>query len=193
MRSDVRHWIGFAVAIGIVAVGATAIADPLVTGFTHQGQLKDAGIPADGEYDFKFRLYDSTNTQVGGEVEFEFVQVTDGLFTRELDCGPGIFTGEALWLEIDVRASGSGSSFTTLLPRQPLTAAPYALYALSARGAAAASGTRTATTSTTTTAATSASEPQRLRVRYTCRTARRGGRRRGEARLRRSNAMGTAT
>ncbi len=85
MRSDTRHWPGFAVAIGIVAVGATAIADPLGTGFTYQGQFKDAGISVDGDYDFKFRLYDSTGAQVGNEIGSESVQVTNGLFTRELD------------------------------------------------------------------------------------------------------------
>ena len=117
-------------AIGVVAMVSVAVGGPLGTDFTYQGQLKDAGVGADGEFDFKFRLYDLTSTQVGGEIEFEFVQVTDGLFTVELNFGAGVFTGDALWLEIDVRASGSGDPFATLSPRQPLTAAPYALYAL---------------------------------------------------------------
>jgi len=52
----------------------------------------------------------------------------EGLFTVKLDFGSNIFTGETIFLEIGVRSAGSGS-FTTLTPRQELTASPYALYA----------------------------------------------------------------
>jgi hypothetical protein len=99
------------------------------TSFTYQGRLTDGGSPADGEYDFRFRLYDaaSDGAQVGGTVAEEDVIVTDGLFTVQLDFGGGGFTGQARYLEIGVRPGSSTGGYTDLAPRQPLTPAPYAL------------------------------------------------------------------
>jgi hypothetical protein len=106
----------------------------LGTAFTYQGRLTDGGSPANGTYDFQFKLYDaaSSGTQVGSTVTKEDVTVTDGLFTVELDFGSGVFTGDARYLEIGVRPGSSTGTYTTLSPRQALTATPYALYALGA-------------------------------------------------------------
>jgi len=97
--------------------------------FTYQGRLTDDGSLANGEYDFRFTLYDaaSNGTQVGSMFPKENITVTDGLFTVELDFGNDIFTGDARYLEIGVRPGASGGLFTTLSPRQALTPAPYAL------------------------------------------------------------------
>ncbi len=51
--------------------------------------------------------------------------VTDGIFTAQLDFG-SVFDGTALYLEIGVRPDGSADPYTTLSPRQTLTAAPFA-------------------------------------------------------------------
>ncbi len=136
MRSDTRHWIGFAVAIGIVAVGATAIAAPLGTEFTYQGQLKDGGVPAAGNYDFVFRLYNDPNTgaQVGGDFPVDDWPVSDGVFTVQLDFGAAAFGSDARWLEVAVRPGADVNPHTDLSPRQPVTAAPVALYALDGPG-----------------------------------------------------------
>jgi hypothetical protein len=101
----------------------------LGTGFTYQGRLTDTGNPADGSYDFEFKLYDDPDTgaQVGDTVTVGDKTVTDGLFTAELDFGCGAFNGEARYLEIGVRSGGSSGAYTTLSPRQPITAAPFAL------------------------------------------------------------------
>ncbi len=109
---------------------------PLGSEFTYQGQLKDAGLPADGDYDFVFRLYDADTggAQVGGDVTVDDWPVADGLFTVPLDFGAGVFTSDARWIEIDVRDGAGGSDYTTLWPRQPVTAAPVALYALDGPG-----------------------------------------------------------
>ncbi|MFH1746062.1 MAG: hypothetical protein ABIG44_03345 [Planctomycetota bacterium] len=106
------------------------------TAFTYQGQLKDGGIPADEDYDFLFRLFEAKTggAQVGDDVQIEDWPVPDGLFTVQLDFGAGIFTGDALWLEVGVRLGESGDPHTVLSPRQPLNATPYALYALSGPG-----------------------------------------------------------
>ena len=69
---------------------------------------------------------------MGSIVSRDDIVVTDGFFGVQLDFGTGVFTGDARYLEIGVRSGGSTGSYTTLLPRQALTAAPYALYALDA-------------------------------------------------------------
>lgn len=56
--------------------------------------------------------------------------VTGGVFTVTLDFGDQ-FAGPNRWLEIGVRSNGIGV-FTILNPRQPLTPAPYAMYATAA-------------------------------------------------------------
>ena len=104
-------------------------AAPVGTAFTYQGRLTDGGSPANGSYDFQFKLYDAASggTQVGSTVTKEDVAVSDGLFTVELDFGTGVFTGDARHLEIGVRPGSSTSAYTTLMPRQTLTPTPYAL------------------------------------------------------------------
>jgi hypothetical protein len=105
---------------------------PVGTEFTYQGRLIDANRPADGEYDFIFRIYDagSNGTQAGEDVNIPGVDVIDGYFTVELDFR-NVFTGEARWLEIEVREGDNNDVFTILSPRQKITALPYALYAAS--------------------------------------------------------------
>lgn len=105
----------------------TAVA-PIGAAFTYQGHLTDGGGPANGAYDFQFILYDAgvDGAQVGPVVTADDVDVSAGRFTVTLDFGP-VFGGDALWLEIAVRAGDSTAAYTILSPRQPLTAAPYAL------------------------------------------------------------------
>lgn len=98
--------------------------------FTYQGRLTDGGSPATGLYDFRFLLFDAPNNPsnlIGSSLQKGNIQVTDGLFIVELDFGQEFFDGTALWLEIRVRPGDSVSSYTTLTPRQSLTATPYAL------------------------------------------------------------------
>jgi hypothetical protein len=103
---------------------------PAGTGFTYQGRLTDGGNPANGAYDFIFGLYDAATAgnQLGGSLNYFAQTVTNGLFTVALDFPPSAYKGEARWLAISVRQAGSGQ-YVTLTPRQPLTAAPYALNA----------------------------------------------------------------
>ena len=113
----------------------TCEASSMGTAFTYQGRLIDANDPADGLYDFRFKLYDDANTitgnQVGGDVNKPDVDVIDGYFTIGLDFGsdPNMFNGDARWLEIDVRIGDSNDPnvYSTLMPRQELTPTPYAL------------------------------------------------------------------
>ena len=124
----------FSVLLVVLLLSGTASARPLNavlgTGFTYQGNLTDGGSPANGTYDFEFKLYDalSGGSQVGDTVTQGDVTVTAGLFTVQLDFGD-VFDGTALWLEIGVRPGASGGVYTPLTPRQALTAAPFAIYA----------------------------------------------------------------
>jgi hypothetical protein len=103
---------------------------PLSTAFTYQGTLTDNGQPANGTYDFRIDLYDAADVGVLlGTLTLEDITVTRGTFTVQLDYGSGVFNGQARWLEIAVRPGISTDTFTTLTPRQALTAAPYAHFA----------------------------------------------------------------
>ncbi|MDE3068171.1 MAG: tail fiber domain-containing protein [Verrucomicrobiota bacterium] len=103
------------------------------TAFTYQGRLDDNGAPAGGIYDLRFTIYDApTNGNVvGNPLTNAATAVSNGLFTVQLDFGAGVFEGQSRWLDIGVATNGGGG-FTTLMPRQPLMPAPYAIFANSA-------------------------------------------------------------
>lgn len=121
-------------AKGPEAPGQIIPPQPLGTAFTYQGQLKQGGNPVNDTCDFQFSLWDAVSggTQVG-TTQTKTVSVSNGLFTvADPDFGAGAFQGDARWLGIAVKCSGEGG-YTTLDPRQPLTATPYALYSLKAQ------------------------------------------------------------
>lgn len=117
--------------IVLAASAATAIAVPLGSAFTYQGQLKDGGSPASGGYAMDFKLFDADvgGTQVGPTLTFDGmggnpapVEVINGLFSVALDFGAAAYNGQDRYLEITVE----GAAIT---PRQRLTAAPHARFA----------------------------------------------------------------
>jgi hypothetical protein len=103
------------------------------TQFTYQGRLTDGSLPANGAYDFQFKLFDALTggNQVGATLSPTNVAVSAGVFTAPLDFGAGAFPGANRFLETSVRPAGNGA-FTTLTPRQPVTSTPYAIKSLSA-------------------------------------------------------------
>jgi hypothetical protein len=100
------------------------------TSFTYQGRLNAGGSPADGLYDFRFKLYFDAegDNQAGSTLLTNGLPVTNGLFTATLDFGEGLFAGSNFWLEVDVRTNGA-ANYTALTPLQALTPAPYAIFA----------------------------------------------------------------
>ncbi len=122
----------------VLAFAAVASAVPLGTGITYQGRLTDNGVAPTGIYDLQFTLWDALTggAQVSGSAAdtVDNATVTNGLFTVMIndagEFGPNAFTGDARWVQIGVRPGASAGPFTILSPRQPLTAAPYALFAL---------------------------------------------------------------
>lgn len=124
-------WLGL-----LLALAAISQAFGLETVFTYQGRLNQSGNPVAGVYDLAFCLY-STNTSgtpLGAGITNSAVHVTNGVFTTSLDFGANVFDGTDLWLEISVRTNGAGT-FTTLAPRQQLTAVPCAIFASNAGSA----------------------------------------------------------
>jgi hypothetical protein len=99
------------------------------TAFTYQGRLTDGGVFANSSYNFRFYLWsDEAKTTLLGtypESATIAIEVVDGYFSTLLDFGVGIFDGQERWLEIEVNG-------TMLAPLQPLTPAPYAIYAQNA-------------------------------------------------------------
>ena len=110
---------------------------PMGTAFTYQGRLLDVNSPADGLYDFQFKLYDNADpvfaAQQGSTIDINDLDVIDGYFTVELDYG-SVYDGNGVWLEIGVRAGEleDPNVYTTLSPRQRTTPTPYAIYAKTA-------------------------------------------------------------
>ena len=101
------------------------------TAFTYQGRLFDGTNPANGSYDFMFTANDAlTNgSVVGGPVTNAAVIVTNGLFTTPVDFGQGTFNGNARYLGIYIKIHTNTGGHLALSPLQPITPAPYSLYA----------------------------------------------------------------
>jgi hypothetical protein len=123
--------------LGLAAAPA-AVDAPLGTGFTYQGQLKNGSVPVNGTCDLQVSLWDAVTggTQLGATQTLNAATVLNGLFTVQLNgagqFGPNAFNGQARWLQIAVRCPAGSGTYTTLNPRQALTATPYALYAATA-------------------------------------------------------------
>lgn len=121
-------FVALMAALGVMPASADT------TTFTYQGRLNDGGIPTQGTYDFRFRLYDANDNgaQQGNTWCVDGVIVTDGLFATTVDFGVEVFDGSNRWIEIAVRSDGTPGNcaagvYTLLSPRQPITPTPYAL------------------------------------------------------------------
>lgn len=117
-----------ALTTGLVITATSARAQG--TTFTYQGRLQSGGAPADGNYDFRFRLAEDPlgNNYAGNPYVTNDITVTNGLFMTTVDFGSGIFAGSNYWLEVDVRTNGT-ASYTVLAPLQAVTPTPYAIFA----------------------------------------------------------------
>jgi carbonic anhydrase/acetyltransferase-like protein (isoleucine patch superfamily) len=108
------------------------------TAFTYQGRLTDGAGPANAIYDMQFKLFDavSAGSQIGATITNGSVQVTNGIFTVQLngggEFGSTAFPGADRYLEISVRLAGSSGAYSVLAPRQKITSTPYAVQALNA-------------------------------------------------------------
>jgi hypothetical protein len=99
--------------------------------FTYQGMLRQAGQPVNVSCDLQFGVLDAltVGTQLGATQTVTSL-VANGLFTVLLNSANEFsnqaFDGRAAWIETAVRCPSGPGSYTTLTPRQALTAAPLA-------------------------------------------------------------------
>ena len=136
----IRRTVVSAIATLLAAASLTlsAYAQQSSTAFTYQGFLKDNNNPANAKYDLQFTLYDAPTggNRIGNSVVFDDLQITNGLFTVEIDFGINPFSsGQRRWIEIGIRPFNSTGSFVILDPRIELTPVPYAIYAQKAQDA----------------------------------------------------------
>ncbi len=131
------------IVILIMSVCArSALAAPLGTAFTYQGQVQISGVNLNDTADLQLGLWDDPGadsppvggTQIGTTQTVTGVLMVDGYFTVQVDFGTNVFDGNARWLQIALRSPAGSGTYTTLAPRQPVTAAPNALFALNASG-----------------------------------------------------------
>ncbi|MCI1710227.1 MAG: hypothetical protein LKM32_06175 [Chiayiivirga sp.] len=113
------------------------VAAQVGTAFTYQGELKENGAPKPGTVDLRF---DAFTLDTGGlainavPVILDSVPLSNGVFTVQVDFGPGVFTGAQVFVEVGVREDALGDTatttgFATLSPRQAATPTPYAQHA----------------------------------------------------------------
>jgi trimeric autotransporter adhesin len=100
------------------------------TSFTYQGILRNGSAPAQGTFDLRFKVYADAlgNTQVGTTMVRNGIGLSNGLFTVSLDAVPNVFTGANRWLEVALKTNGA-ASYTVMSPLQPITPAPYSMFA----------------------------------------------------------------
>ncbi len=119
----------FTLSLMISLVAALVAAAPMGTSITYQGVLTDAGSPVAGVVDLRFRLFDAATGGTDlGLVTVDDIVVADGRVSAVLDFG-GQFTGDARWLQVEVREGSSSGAFDVLPERQALLATPVGLYA----------------------------------------------------------------
>ncbi len=104
-----------------------SLAQPLGTSFTYQGRLNHSNSPVSGVVEFRFTLWDAASggNQIGSQYTVPGVAVTDGFFTTSVDFGDTAFNGQTRYLQIAVRQQSG--IFTTLSPRQVVSATPNAI------------------------------------------------------------------
>src|SRR5688500_13581747 len=79
------------------------------TAFTFQGRLHNGDEPADGTFEMRFTLFNAAEagSQVGDVLTVNEVAVVDSAFAVQLDFGISAFTGDARFLQVEVRPAES--------------------------------------------------------------------------------------
>jgi hypothetical protein len=139
----------FVLTAALLSFVALSPASAQSTAFTYQGSLDDAGAPASGLHDFRFKLWNAASGGliVAPPVCVDDVSVVEGLFTTQIDFG-AFATTAPRFIEVDVRRDtgltcSDATGFVVMAPRHQITAAPLATHANSAFSLDAADGSPT--------------------------------------------------
>lgn len=105
------------------------------TAITYNGNLSESGLPANGNFDFQFVLFDAATNgnQIGSVLTQANIAVANGNFAATLDFGAAAFPGANRWLQVFVRHTGMGA-YIAQTPRTQLTSSPYAIRSLNFTG-----------------------------------------------------------
>lgn len=90
--------------------------------FTYQGSLKQNGVPVNGDHAMEFRLTNASGSQVYWTSGVQTIAIREGLYRAELS--PTTINWATADPHIEIKLAGS-----TLLPRERLSSAVYALMA----------------------------------------------------------------
>ncbi len=102
---------GQRVLMGAVGLRPSTAANAISTAFAYQGSLSNSLGPVTGTCDLRLTLFGqvSGGGAVAGTLALDGVAVQSGLFSVQVDFGPGAFTGDSRWLETAVRCpAGQG-------------------------------------------------------------------------------------
>ena len=102
--------------------------------FTYQGELSEAGQPANGLFEMEFTLRKASDSTIADGPMTQTIQVIDGLFNANLNFTNGVFENEKLSLQIKVRPDGDPGTLTELLPWIEIHTAPTSQYSLATKG-----------------------------------------------------------
>jgi len=93
------------------------------TGFSYTGRLVISGVPANGNYDFRFTLFNAptAGAQVGASLTRSGVPVASGKYTVTLDFGTDSFADAPLYVQIAYRKSGTSNAYKNIAGRLLLT------------------------------------------------------------------------
>lgn len=94
--------------------------------FNYQGRLNDADAPANGTYQFQFKLFGgaSGETQIGPTISDVTLNVVDGVYNAKIDFGAVAYSDGEKYLEVYVRRTSS-ESYYPIEARKPITLSPY--------------------------------------------------------------------
>jgi len=121
-----------------VSTIAGDIPDMIQSSFTYQGNLEFNGVPANGDYYFRFSMFDTNGTWQGSWYSTVGpVTVTDGLFTAEIMMGDDPIIAAQFWrvygmaaLTMLIEVGEVEGLYTALSPRVAITAAPQSVYSI---------------------------------------------------------------
>ncbi|MBO6513818.1 MAG: hypothetical protein JJ974_07645 [Phycisphaerales bacterium] len=110
------------------ATGHWLVRDLSIDAPTYQGTLAEFGEPVDASADFQVTLLSSVGAPLA-TIEHTEIIVSQGLFSFPLSFNPALFEESGASLQIQVRVPSGSGAYERILPDQPVTPSPRALFA----------------------------------------------------------------